>query len=357
MPQAVVEPAGENSDGSTVPLFAGGHAPLLLAAVLLYAAGFVIWFPQALSITDEAHYVTGALTVARSAWAGTLAGFTPASQIGEPTITYPVGTSLLQAPFIALFGWHAAALASVGSACLVAVVLRRWLHEAGQSPAMVWLWLGFPPMLVMGRLAMSDVPSAACVTVGLYAFWKGSREHATFRPWLVAGLATGGSLLLREPLLLILGPFAAGALLRRERHWRTLCAGLLVGGGLRLLTGRMFYGDPFAYNPVSARYSIDALSETAPVYAVLLLLCVPGSLLWMPRYRGWRWQECQIAVWGTVLFYLLYTYVARSSDALRQLVLIGRYFIPLVPVLVWCAPSTLGEWWGRRLRSPERCGR
>jgi len=348
-----VEPSGVSPVGPAVPLIGGRHDLLLLAAVVVYAVGFVVWFPRALSITDEAHYVTGAVTVARFPWTGTLTGFTAASMIGAPTVTYPVGTSLLQAPFVALFGWHAAALASVGSVCFVAAVLRRWMQDAGQSPSVVWLWFGFPPVLVMGRLAMSDVPAAACVAVGLYAYWKGSRADATFRPWLVAGLATGGSLLLREPLLLILGPFAAGALLRRERHWRMLCAGLIIGGLLRLVTGRVFYNDPFAYNLVNARFSLEALPDTAPVYAILLLLCVPGSVIWMPRYRGWRWQECQAAVWSTVLFFLLYTYAAKSTEPLRQLVLMGRYLIPLVPLLVWCASSTLGEWWSRRLSTPN----
>lgn len=342
-----MEPSGPPG-GSTVPPPAGLHGPLLLAAVALYTAGFLIWFPTALSITDEAHYVSGAVALVRAASTGALDGFAGAGMRGEAPTTYPVGTALLQAPFVGLFGWHAAALASVSALVLVAAVLWRWLREAGLSPAPVWLWIGFPPTLAMGRLAMSDVPSAACVALGLYAFWKGSRAGATWRPWLAAGLATGGSLVLREPLLLILGPFAAGAVVRRERHGPALGAGVLAGVSIRLLTGFLMYGDPLTFNPVGFGFAAGAVVGTAPIYLFSLLVLVPGCLLWMPRYRGWRWQECQVAVWGTVAFFLFYNYGADPAADLRKFLLMGRFLVPLVPLLAWCSAPTLGLWWERR---------
>ncbi|MGE0392191.1 MAG: hypothetical protein AB7I25_00615 [Vicinamibacterales bacterium] len=326
----------------------GLHGLLLSSALVLYAAGFLVWFPAALSITDEAHYVAGALALVRAASTGVLDGVTGASMVGEAPTTYPAGTALLQAPFVGLFGWRAAALASVAALFAVAAVLWRWLREAGASPAPIWLWLGFPPALAMGRLAMSDVPAAACVALGLYAFWRGSQPGATWRPWAVAGLATGGSLLLREPLLLILGPFAAGAWLRRDPHGAVLGAGVVAGVALRLLTGQVFYGDPLTVNPVGFGFALDAVARTAPVYLFSLLVLVPGCLLWMPRYRGWRWPECQAAVWGTVAFFLVYNYETVPAAGPRQLVLLGRFLVPLVPLLVWCAAPTLGAWWERR---------
>jgi 4-amino-4-deoxy-L-arabinose transferase-like glycosyltransferase len=341
-----VEPSG-TPGGSTVPPPAGLHGPLLLSAVALYTAGFLIWFPTALSVTDEAHYVSGALALVRAASTGVLDAFTGAAMTGEAPTTYPAGTALLQAPFVGLFGWHAAALASVMAVCLVAAVLWRWLRESGRSAAPVWLWLGFPPVLGMGRLAMSDVPAAACVTLGLYAFWKGSQAGATWRPWLAAGLATGGSLVLREPLLLILGPFAAGALFRRERHAPALGLGVLAGVSLRLLTGLLMYGDPLAVNPVGFGFSAAAVARTAPVYLFALVVLVPGCLLWMPRYRGWRWPECHAAVWGTMGFFLLYNYSTAATIDLRAVLLLGRFLVPLVPLLAWCSSSTLGVWWER----------
>lgn len=343
-----MEPSGRPA-GSTVSPPAGRHGLLLTAALALYAAGFLIWFPTALSITDEAHYVSGALALVRAASTGGLDGVTGSALVGEAPTTYPAGTALLQAPFVGLFGWHAAALASVAALCVVVAVLWRWLRQAGVSPAPIWLWLGFPPVFVLGRLAMSDVPAAACVAAGLYAYWRGSQTGATWRPWFAAGLATGGALVLREPLLLILGPFAAGSWLRRERHGAVLGAGVVTGVSFRLLTGGLFYGDPLAVNPVGFGFALSALERTAPVYLFSLLVLVPGGLLWMPRYRGWRWPECQVAVWGTAAFFLVYNYGMAPAAGLRQVALLGRFLIPLVPVLVWCSASTLRVWWVERV--------
>ena len=345
-------PSGHTPDGATRPAAVAWHRLLLASAVVIYAAGFSFWYPTAFSVTDEAHYVAGALSLARFPWARSLDTFTAASMAGESPVMYPVGTALLQAPFVAVLGWRAAALASVLSLAVVTACLYRWLLEAGKSPAAVWLWLGFPPVFVLGRLAMSDLPGAAVVAVGLYAFWRGTAGGATWRPWLAAGLATGGSLLVREPLVLILGPFAAGAMIRRDRHWPVLVVGVVAGGLARLVAGQAIYGNPFAFNAVGFGFSLEAVRTTAPFFALCLLVLIPGAAVWMPAYRGWRAPECHVATWGTVLFFLFYNYAAVAGGDLRRLVLVGRFLVPLLPLLVWCAASVLGDWRNRRQGRP-----
>ena len=46
------------------------------------------------------------------------------------------------------------------------------------------LVVGFVPTLVMGRVAMSDVPSLALVVLGLWLFWRGiERGGRWIRSW------------------------------------------------------------------------------------------------------------------------------------------------------------------------------
>ena len=91
-----------------------------------------------------------------------------------------------------------------------------------------------------------------------------------------------------------------------------------------------------------------------------MLVLVPGGAVGVARYRGWRAAECQGAVWLTVGFFLLYNYTADTSAGVRQLVLVSRFLLPVLPVIVWCAATTYPALWrqwqpalrSRRLRAP-----
>ena len=85
----------------------------------------------------------------------------------------PPGTSLLQAPFVAIGGWRTAPLASVLALVAMVLLLRVWLETAGRPQIFALVPLMYPPTVVFGRLGMSDVPSGAIVTLGLLCFWRG----------------------------------------------------------------------------------------------------------------------------------------------------------------------------------------
>ncbi len=299
-------------------------------------------------MADEAHYVTGAVALAEAVSGGRLEAFTGASLAGAAPTTYPAGTALVQAPFVWAFGWRAAAVASVAAFGLVGVLLYRWLLAAGRHPGWVWLWFGFPPALVMARLAMSDMPGTACVAVGLSLCWGATQGRLGRAGWFFFGLTAGLAVLFREPLALALGPFVAGSVVRRDAGRWLACAGLVSGLAVRGLVHALVYGSPVSLNPISAGFTLAAVAAHLPLYALLLLVLLPGGLVAVAGYRGWRWPECQLAVWLTLGLYLPYGYTAFDAPSLQQVVLVGRFVVPIVPIVIWCtawaAPGA-----GRRL--------
>lgn len=226
----------------------------VLIGVGLYLAGFLLFYPDVPTVHDEANYLEPAVAFARGA--GCLDTRDPFS--GEPLCVkrsyYLPGTAALMAPFVALFGWRGAYLVPALCLALTVLVTARWLQQSGRSPLFALLVLGFPPGLVFGRVAMSDLPSAALVATGLWLFFRGARA-GTPVPWLTSGLLAGASAALRETNALLFIPLYLGALLRRERGVWLLVAGGLAGLTLRSLGCWLFFGDPFYRLPLSLGFT------------------------------------------------------------------------------------------------------
>jgi 4-amino-4-deoxy-L-arabinose transferase-like glycosyltransferase len=266
---------------------------------------------------------------------------------------YPVGTSLLMTPFVFGAGYRGAFVSSMLCLLIGILVTARWLQEERRSPLFALLVLGFPAALVLGRVAMSDVPSFAVVALGLWLFWRGLDRGA--RWWLASGFVAGLSLLFREANALPFIPFFAGAVIRRERKACALVAGGCAGVALRLLSSYLVHGDPFYFKPTSAVWGRHSLLETLSVQLLGLLVFVPGGLVAAMLYRGRRRPELLASVALFVGFYVSYRYSAAESGPARQLVLGLRFFVPLLPLLAFAMGESVPRLWQRLLaKLPDR---
>ena len=220
---------------------------ILATGLLLYAAGFLAFSPRVVSVRDEVAYIRQAAAFA----AGEATVVEKEALSGQtrrvPASTYPPGTSALQAPFVSLGGWRWAALASLLCLAVTVLLLAGWLRREGRSPLFALLVLGYPPALALSRLAMSDLPSAAVVTLGLSLFWRGQDGPGAW--WLASGFTAGLSLLFRETNALLFAPLFTGALLRRERKALALMAGVAAAVPLRLLSSALLFASPFFHRP------------------------------------------------------------------------------------------------------------
>ena len=314
----------------------------LLAFVLAYACGLALYWPRIFSIIDEASYVRQAVAFAQGT--RTVAVAVPFNSSPKAVVpsTYPVGTSAFLVPFVFLGGWRAASAGAFVALILTILLLRRWLREEGRHPGFVLLMLGYPAILVLSRIAMSDVPSAAIVTLGLWLFFKGRG-----RSWWISyasGLAAGASLLFRETNALPFVAFYSGALVRRERRILALGAGVATGIAARLLTNYLVQGE-WLYVRSAYGFSFRSVLVNAPLYALPLLLFVPGGLVWVLAYRGRYRPELIGAVLLVVSFFLAYDYAGWEGGGLRRLVLGPRFFIPVLPLVVFAAAEVIPRWW------------
>jgi 4-amino-4-deoxy-L-arabinose transferase-like glycosyltransferase len=329
---------------------------IIVAALVAYWLGFALYPPAVLGINDEVFYVHQAEAFAR----GRVAEWLPDHLTGQlrrvvPS-TYPVGTSLLQAPFVRLGGWRAAPVASALALTAAVLVLARWIALSGGPPLAALLFLGFPPTLVLGRTAMSDVPGALVVTLGLWLFWLAQETARDGLPdagrarrfGFAAGLCAGLSLLFRETNALLFAPLLAGVLLRRGPGGLALLAGGLVGIGVRLLSAAVVFGHPLFVRDPGYGLSLAAIAGNAPLYLFALVVLIPGGLPAALAYRGPRRAEIVLTTALYVGFFLAYSFSGVESGGLKRLVVGPRFFIPLAPVLAFAAAHTLPAWLARR---------
>ncbi len=324
------------------------NSRLMYAVLGAYALGFLVFWPRVLMVVDEERYVSQALAFARGAVAIPGAGILfPAP--GVSTISnFPPGTSLLQTPFVWALGWRGAALLSVIALAVCTLVTARWLRDCGRNPGFALLIPAFLPVALFGRVAMSDVPSAALVAIACWALWRAQGSTGLS---LLAGFCVGVSVLFRETLFVLLAPLLAGALLRRSGVTWALACGFLAGGLTRLGVSELLFDAAAFVRDPGYGFSLSSLRHTLPVYAVVLLVMFPGAALLPVFYRGSRRAELVTGASLYVATFLLYGYDGiRLNGPAKGLVLMSRFMVPLVPVLAFMAADVWPRVW-RRMRA------
>ena len=327
---------------------------ILAAIALAYSIGFFATYPQAITSDDEAMYVEQARLLVRGATSVTKIDPFTGESSEYTAFQYVVGTASLMAPFMWAGGWLAGYLTPFLSLLAGILLTARWLQDEGRSPIFALLVLGFPPCLVLGRVAMSDVPSLAVVCLGLWLFWRGIDRP--WPNWLASGFVAGVSMAFREPNPLIFVSFFAGTVLRREWKCWALVVGGVLGLGLHFAAHWWAFGDP-THARGSVHFDLISLPERLPVYALGLLIFVPAGLILAPLYRGRRRLEVISAILVFVLFYLLQVQLAPHTSFSKRLVTGLRYMIPVLPVMAFAMAESvprlarrLIDGWGRNHR-------
>jgi 4-amino-4-deoxy-L-arabinose transferase-like glycosyltransferase len=343
---------GANDDRRLVRVLVG-------LGLLLYAAGFALFPPRAITNTDEGMYVEQTLAwlelgSVRVSKQDPLSGAVTEIVPGD----YPMGMIALMAPFVSAFGWRGAFVPSVLSLLLALLVTARWLSDERRSPFFALVLLGFPALLVVGRMALSDATRTAVAALGLWLFFRGL-DRSRAASWLGAGLVAGLALSLRESAVLPIAAFFAGSVLRRDRGWIFLLLGGLGGTALHLAANAAAFGDPFFVRGSQSvglyPFDVAQLPQRLLLYVLGLLVLVPAGLLFGLAYRGRRRPEVVVTIAGVVGFYLFQAYGGAESGFPKNLVIGLRYFAPLLPLLAFAMAESVPRWLesGARRAPPE----
>lgn len=323
------------------------------AALAAYVLGFALFVPRVLTVVDEDRYVSQAVAFAGGGTTIPGSGIIH-PPVAEPMISnYPPGTSLLQTPFVWMFGWRGAVLLSVLSLIAVTLVTARWLRDVGRSPAFALLIPSFLPAALFGRIAMSDVPSAALVAVTCWLLWRA--ERAGWLTSFAAGLCAALILLFREPVAVLLAPLLLGALLRRKGvAWAVLVGGI-AGAAVKLGLSKLFFDSPMYVRDPGITFAFSSLQHTLPLFAFILLVLFPAGAMLPFFYHGERRVELVASVAAYVGLFLFYDYDAiRSQGPIKGTLLAARYMIPALPLLVWMAADVCPRVVARMSESARR---
>jgi len=311
----------------------------------------LLFWPRVLVIGDEERYVTQALAFSRGALT------MPGSAILYPPTKvavvsdFPPGTSLLQVPFVWIAGWRGAVLLSLLSLIATTLITRRWLVELGLEPAFSILIPAFFGAMFFGRVAMSDVPSAAAIALSLWALWRaeGGKGNWSF----LAGVCSGLTLLFREPNAVLLAPLLIEAMVRRRCAVMPLIAGGALGIAVRLALSTLFFGAPFYVRDSGYGFSLGSLTHSALPFAIILLVMFPLGGVLPFFYRGPRRGAVQWSLALYSLLFLLYEYDSISENGgLKGLILASRYMVPALPLFTLVAADVLPRWYRGLIAPP-----
>ncbi|MEE2679676.1 MAG: hypothetical protein VX546_13935 [Myxococcota bacterium] len=319
-------------------------ARLIGAMLLLYGLFFALYYPDVVINDDESEFLRQTQLLLQGTSSVVQVDPFTGAEVEVVPGTYPLGTPLLSAPFVAVAGWRGAFLPACLSLIAAVLLTAAWIRREGRSPVFALILLGFPPALVMGRVAMSDVPSAAVVALGLWLFWRGIEGKPGW--WLASGFVAGASLVFRVTNPLLFVPLYAGTVLRREWKCWALIVGGLVGIAMRPLTMQFYFGSAL-FERSMYHFSPETLFERIPLYLFGLLLLVPGGLCFAFLYRGRRRPEVLATLGLFVAFFLFQKYSTVETGLPKRIVLGLRYFIPLLPLLAFAMAESVPRLWQR----------
>lgn len=317
---------------------------IVLACTAAYALSFALFYPNVATNVDEAEYIRQAQSIVDGRHAIEVEDPFTGEVEARPPTTYPLGVALTASPFVWLCGWRGAFLVPLVGLLAVVLLTARWLADEGRSPLYALIVLGFVPTLVLGRVVMSDVPSAGVAALGLWLFWRGLDGGAPW--WLGSGFVAGASMAFRASNPILFVPLFAGTVLRRDRRCLALVAGGLAGLAARFASMRWYFGD-LLFERGSYRWSPDTLDERLPLYLLGLLVLVPGGLALSLAYRGRRRPEILGTVVLFVLVFLFQEFSTVDTSPAKRVVLGLRYLIPVVPVMAFAMAESGPRLWKR----------
>jgi hypothetical protein len=323
---------------------AANQKRILLALIAIHAFGFVSFYPDVVTVSDETSYVLQTRLLAEGTNEEIVSDPFTGGFIRTGRLThYPLGTALLALPFFWVGGWKFVFWMPFIASLLALWATTNWLKAEGRAPLFAAILLAYPQTIVFSRLCMSELPSLLIVSLGLFFFWRGLDGKRVVY-WSAAGLLAGLSILIREGNALFFAPFFLGAHQRRDsRLWVLLATGAAGVGG-RLLAHKLYLDDAFYIRPPLA-FGAQYIASNIPLYTAALMVLVPGGLLFSLLYKGRRRPELIVAVAAYFFLHLVYSFSGSESGFIKSLVIGPRFFIPLLPLLAFSMAESVPRLW------------
>ncbi|MGZ8240680.1 MAG: ArnT family glycosyltransferase [Methylobacter sp.] len=207
--------------------------------------------------------------------------------------------------------------------------------------------LGFFIWIVYSTLTMFDMMLVFFALLGIYSLLKLAYSGVTFRRWALLGVAIGGGVLTKGPVILLhllpvalLAPWWLGlqSVHFRWQHWYAgLISAILIGTVITLswaipagIAGGEVYRNAIFLGQTSGRL-VNSFAHLLPWWwylEILPLLLLPW-LFWQPLWIGLRKLNFQDAGIRFCLAWLMPVFIAFSLVSGKRI----HYLLPLMPVL------------------------
>jgi hypothetical protein len=310
-------------------------SPALAAAMLLWLAVTVVFWPAAASFGDDVGYIGEA----RLLLGGHLRPAPGDVGIWQHGVAkYPLFPSLLFTPLCAI--WPRAVFAvGIAAALVTCWLAARVLESWGDDPVWAALLLAHPTIVIISRTATADVPLCAFMVATWWSLRHDRHAAAVFScaalfmikvtGGVIAMALLGGELLRRLPALRRREPAAWAAA-------RTAAVAVALGVVGVLATNWLTTGGAwFGYeNPGVPVFSPSHLSRVAPQHLLTVLLMPP--LLIVGAIPFWRRRElgplAVIVGFGALMCF--YFFVDVGTNWVETRIIAPRLLLPVVVFLL-----------------------
>lgn len=320
----VRKPAWKTEKRRAISKVAGFRLHWFLFGLLLLS--FALTYPTTYKIFDEVKYAEQAMGFAQfDAY--------PQATIRSIPLDYPVGTALLAVPVIWLFG--VSGVFAMTMICLLTglYLTMLTLRQLGYDDKWAFILLLFPPLIVLSRSFMSDIPAMMLVSGFLYLFFQKHRSH---RNQLLLGIVGGAILIFREPVFLIFIPFLFHRGVKEYDQRKSLLLGLVIGLILKPISGLIFFNDPFFIKDPGTSFGLMTLPTNMLIILAVFLIFIPLGPIVMSKYRGPLKKTILFSIGMYTALIAFYTYNGLNSGLLKGMILGPRFFIPILPLIAIC---------------------
>lgn len=246
-------------------------------------------------------------------------------------------------------------LFSLASLFLSGNVARILWPERKQLEAMVpLLLLGSFFWMIYSTLTMFDMLLAFFALLGIYSLLKLVASGLSLNYWLLLGVAIGGGVLSKGPVILLhilpvalLAPWWTGAELRWKHWYFGLLAAIVFGAAIALcwaipagISGGESYSKAIFLGQTGGRL-IKSFAHQLPWWwylEILPLLLLPW-LLWKPVWLGLRKLTLQDKGFRFCLAWAIPVFIAFSLVSGKRL----HYLLPLVPAVILIVARILDD--------------
>ena len=334
---------------------------LEIAAGLLFAALYCLFWPVLYTTMDESAYLNYAWVYRHGTLYADVAGISavqsyPVGAENHVVTLYPPGMPVLLA-LVSFFGWNFALGANLFVHLAAFLVLANLLRRNGSPSSLAFLYLLHPTAVIFSHTLMSDPLSGLLI---LLAFvWCGKRRYA------LAGVLIGLSVFVRTANGIAAGLFAVGlaleaaepilTALRRgkmaEAIQRLLPAITVALCALPFVIGAWLF-QKYIQDGGWARYSGEGLlgfqhfPRMFPSYVLALMMIYPIMALAPLIYRKPDRALLLCLCYGYLLFYSCYYYQDSTGSRLESFVIGQRFMLAVLPLYLLSYGDALTRFFG-----------